>query len=448
MLLKEKLTWNFLVFLPVLFLPFFHLPFEVLDPLGMLKVKMLYVFPASVLILFSRGRFIFKNILTVPILVIFVLNLISFLTTTKGEHPFLSLTTLSGFIIAFYGIYKSTFRISEISTFFKMVIVSGVLLASYSLLLQLGVNLIGFSSWDIISGPFPNRNFFGGYMAFSFLFVLIYILKETRTGILLITCSVLIGDGLIFSETRGAWLAFLSGFVFFISLDIRFFFKNPESCKQIYKKKFPVFSLIIILILTSSWFINSIKLKPMDIRERMLIFNDAIKVFKKGDLSPLETTESLSVKMRYLYWRMAKDMILDAPLTGRGIGHFRVEYYPYLEKYLQMDQYKYVLRYPPIGVDNDFLEFWVEGGILNILAYISLIIYTYFRVYKLFISFSTSNTPEVPLDHMLIGTLLGGVTVIVSHGLFHYSLHDPTMGLFFWITTALIHLIIDRRLKT
>lgn len=444
MLLELKPPRAFFVFLPIWVLPFVHLPFEVLTPIEMLNIKMLYVLPAAILILFSTGRFISPGISALPVLAILLLNFVSLIATRGGEYPFHSFITLLGFNIAFYGIYKSSFTVSEIYLFLKTIITIAVILALYSLLLQLGINLLDFHSYDTKAGPFPNRNFLGGYMGFSLLFTSFFILKGSN-NIPLIISAVIIGDALILSETRGAWLSFLTGMLFIILLDIRFYYSKSEEWKQTYREKAPVFVLIVLLVFTSSWIINTVKLQPMDIKERLLVISDFKNIFLTGDFTPLETTESASVKMRYLYWRMAKEMIQERPISGRGIGHFREEYSPYLEKYLLMDQYKSAYKDAPIGVDNDFLEFWVEGGVFNLLAYIVLISFAYIRVYKLCNATNMSVSGKEHAHNFLAGALLGGLTVIVTHGLFHYSIHDPTMGMFFWVTTALISVITEDR---
>jgi len=435
---------SYLPFLFLLLLPIIHLPTGV-RTLEALNIKMYLVLPISIFIfLGTKGKLTINKWLFFPITTIIGLNIYSY-NPTQLSHSFWSFTTLCGFFLIFYGFYKSSFCIRDITIFMKASIGIAAVLSLYSILQQLGYDLLGLKTWDGISATFPNRNFLAGYLAF-FLLITLYILSKSNQNNLLLVCStILIGDGLILSQTRGAWVSLIAGIILIILIDMHFLYSSWNQCREAYYAKIPVFLLIVSLISFSTWGLNHFIREPISMKERVDFLRDVKNSIISLDLAPIEETKSFSIKMRYLYWKMAIDMIYENPGKGKGIGHFRSEYYPYLEKYLLQKKYMNADRRRPVGVDNDYLEFWIDGGIANVFSYLFLIIYTFFRGLQWLNYAQLQTKTKVKERAMILCQLLGGITIISFHGIFHYSLHDPTMGSIFWMSMAIFHANLEGR---
>lgn len=190
-----------------------------------------------------------------------------------------------------------------------------------------------------ISGTFVNRNHFAGYLSLIFPFVFLSFYRERRLPqrILWAFICLLLMMGIIFSLSRGAWIATAT-------------------------------SLTLMFLL--SWVFSKDRIKPFKI---ILLFLPIIGVviFRLG-LEPIlfriENTVGIAEQFegiggRLAIWKSAWQIFLDHPLTGIGLGNFDWLYPQY--------------RLPGVNgrpwfVHNDYLQILVEGGALLAVATLCL----------------------------------------------------------------------------
>ena len=213
------------------------------------------------------------------------------------------------------------------------------------------------------------------------------------TGVLSILC-------LILSQTRGAWLAFLSVFVIFILIN-----------KDYRKTAFKVFTVIMIGFMLVS-------MKFPSLTERF---------------ESISNVNSATIRERLLMWESATNIFKDYPIHGIGQRMFTKMYNT---QYILPDAKE---RPPADGKGHDhphnnFMKFLCEGGVLGAISF--LILHGYFcqRLYKLYRQEQSSMRFSAGLTALLIflGIHFEGLTetnIVLAPIMREY---------WFWIGTFLI----------
>ncbi|RKS94181.1 O-antigen ligase [Flavobacterium limicola] len=135
-------------------------------------------------------------------------------------------------------------------------------------------------------------------------------------------------------------------------------------------------------------------------------------------------TNEASVSARLTYWDNALNIINKFPVTGVGLGNWKIESIPY-EK-TTIDE-----AYVSSHAHNDFLEIAAETGIFNGLVYLSLFIIVFFINMKTILNKSDSNNKIIALLALLI------LTGYFIDAFFNFPLYRPTMQLGFVLVLAL-----------
>ena len=226
-----------------------------------------------------------------------------------------------------------------------------------------------------VTSSFSHYNDFGGYLVVvlslvsSLLLVKSYSSKLKISGLLVL--AILSTTAIIFTFSRGSWLA-MSISLIFIAI---FSEKN-------FKRLIPVFLVVIILFLFPAF------------QGRLLL------TFKAGGDSD-----------RFRYWLAAWKMIIEHPFLGMGVGTFMANF----SKYLPYCNVSYA--------HNCFLQIWAETGIFSLFTFIGFIVSFVYLGIKRFI---------VSRDFVLLGLLSGAVGFLV-HSFFDTNLYSLRLAILFWV---------------
>jgi len=135
-----------------------------------------------------------------------------------------------------------------------------------------------------------------------------------------------------------------------------------------------------------------------------------------------------TVAHRYLIWHATCVALGEGLLVGSGPGSFKQRLTRAQKALAARDEYEPWVVW--LGLDsvthahNDFLEFWVEGGILAVVGLASLI--------GVAMLMAVRELPQcLGLDPSLLG-VAGVVTAFSVHGLVSYPLHLALSGWVFW----------------
>jgi O-antigen ligase/tetratricopeptide (TPR) repeat protein len=160
----------------------------------------------------------------------------------------------------------------------------------------------------------------------------------------------------------------------------------------------------------------------------LIIANILFSNSNKGDLRASSTIERLeqisitdaSANIRLTFWKTALGFIKGNPVSGIGLGNWRIESIPF-------EAYKD--RVVSLNTHNDFLEIATETGILNGLIYLSIFI--------VLLVINVKRTLRIKSKENLI-VILPLLLLIVygTDALFNFPLYRPTMQLCFCFLMA------------
>ena len=264
----------------------------------------------------------------------------------------------------------------------SLVVQSGIAIYQYYLNHSVGLKIIGESILDPLKsgipvvivegvrklrahGSLPHANILGGILAIwsIVLFSWFYAIKRTWKHYLIWLISMGFGIALMFSFSRGAWLAFGLGILFMI---IMVWFKYPARFKKIILPSF----LVILIVLSFA-------------------FSQRQAILSRFNLE--QPIESLSIESRQQQFDSFKTVFVKYPILGVGAG----QYVPYLYKISQETEgwsYRSDFSgwlYSPTGqtgdyepIHNIFLLVLSELGIVGFLIFISLFIGVFIEIIK------------------------------------------------------------------
>jgi O-antigen ligase len=229
------------------------------------------------------------------------------------------------------------------------------------------------------TSSFNHYNDFGGYLVVVLSLVSALLLVNSYPKLKingLLSLTILSTMAIIFTFSRGSWLAMFISFVFMAIF----------SGKNI-KRLIPVFLVVVILFLF-----------PM-FHERLFL------TFKAGGDSD-----------RFRYWLAAWKMINEHPFFGMGVGTFMANF----SKYLPNCYVSYA--------HNCYLQIWAETGIFSLISFVAFIVSIFFLGIKKFLARK---------DFLLLG-LLSGILAFLAHSFFDTNLYSLRLVILFWIWVALI----------
>jgi O-antigen ligase len=227
-----------------------------------------------------------------------------------------------------------------------------------------------------LTGPFKHYNALGAYLATLLSFTVAFILQSSKASKKTMGLCLLLGASLLFSLSRGSWLACTSSLLFFAAVSR-------------YKKIFWVILMILGLVM----------LLPI-IRDRILFtFTSPYGSSERGDI-----------------WKLAMQMISENPFLGKGIGTFM----DYASAY---SAGKYI-RY----AHNSYLQIWAETGLFALMSFLIFV----FSLFREAIRIS-HKVPDPILTALLVG--LFGYLV---HAFLDSHFYSLQLAVLFWTIAAML----------
>lgn len=186
-----------------------------------------------------------------------------------------------------------------------------------------------------VTGSFGNPGQLGGYLAICFVVSVCLIRRHKRWHQILFSFStIIIGAGLLLSDSRASWLGALFGVGMLALKTILLWIKK-------YKVSSLEFAAIIVVI-------GSIFLYQ----------------YRPG-----------SADSRLLIWRVSANMVADKPIVGHGINSFGEKYMLYQADYFKTDTNRRFIMsadntaYPY----NEFIHITIEQGIIGLILLLLMI---------------------------------------------------------------------------
>ncbi len=239
-----------------------------------------------------------------------------------------------------------------------------------------------------ITSSFNHYNDFAGYLVIVLLLTVALLLENNHlslkaVGLLIMSMASVLA--VIFTFSRGSWLALICAFIFLA------FISRKRLIWLV-----PVFILVFFIFLFYY---------PLHQR---LLFSFS---------SSLDND-------RFRYWTTAFHMIKDHPFFGVGLGTFMGNF----------SKYSAVLLSPAYA-HNCYLQIWAEAGIFSLVSFIFFILSIVYLGIKKFI---------ISKDFLLFGLLTGAVGFLI-HSFFDTNLYSLRLAILFWVWVGLISALISRK---
>ncbi len=275
--------------------------------------------------------------------------------------PLLKFMVFAGFLVALHGVYEY--------------VIAAPIPASW---LNLGEH-----ERTRVYSLFGSPNIMGSYMAFIAPTAFGFALYEKHRGKrwFYILAAVFAVMALVFSFTRGAWLAFFVGLIIFTWL----------ADKRL--------TLAAVIVAVAAFFVPPI-------HARLDQF-----------LSPVYWAKTVN-SGRIARWINAYDQMRNNPWFGAGLGRYGGAV---ASRFFGV-----------IYVDNYYAKTLAETGLLGLFSYLALLVVYLREVYKV-----VKTHFKTPLGYVFIG-IFSSLIVMVTHNFVEEIFEVPTMNYLFWFAGSMI----------
>lgn len=188
-----------------------------------------------------------------------------------------------------------------------------------------------------------NPNFYGDFVVFaSCLIGADYFIHRKKRNLVLLAMGLIT---LIFSETKGAWLAYAGTLVVAAFIFTNFFFKGN-------KKRIRLINLSALAVLAGAMIFSAVY---------------ASKRFQ-------------SVSFRTHTWAATWEMMKDSPVLGTGPGSFKIMYPKY--RHPQIFYIENAHNNETQHAENEYLEQGISGGFVGLLLFLGMFGFLFFHAYR------------------------------------------------------------------
>ncbi|MBC8420953.1 MAG: O-antigen ligase family protein [Desulfobacterales bacterium] len=341
--------------------------------------------------------------LDMPIICLLAVCLLSSIFSLYKAASLWAFILLVNYVLIYYLVIQAIRTRAQFMHLVHLIIGIAAFLAIFGLAKSSGTN--PFPWWDYpelhedafrVAATFGNANNFAGYMEMVILLTLGLLLTGLKVPrIIMMLCLIfLFIAALIFSFSRGGWIAALFGFAFLVTALI--------ANRRFNRKK------LVAGITFGFVAISLFVLANTGVADRVVTLK------QKQDIT--------NFIGRATAWAGIVDMIRDYPVLGIGPGTFAVVFTQYQPPGLSARHFR---------AHNDYLQVISEGGLLLIPIIIWMIIALYRK------GFRKLRNPSRLVRGITVGAL-SGITAILIHSLGDFNLQIPADALLFTVLVALI----------
>jgi O-antigen ligase len=250
------------------------------------------------------------------------------------------------------------------------------------------------------------------YMTFAGILMMVGLLALARflyghpKGIWLLPCLGVILACLLFTLTRQAWLGFIIGTTFLISI----------------KKGKPFLILIISIFVMVFVFKDPIRSKIMDVglqSEAPFILNLIFRI-----QSTLEGGPSDTFRERVALWKGGWEIFKDHPLTGCGFRCVDKLYSQYPDPTGLIERLR--------GMHNNFIQLAVDTGVLGLFTWCGIWFYFFSMLYKRLAALDGDSNEK----GIILGSAAGSIAFLTG-GFFETNLYDSEVAMTLYFLMAL-----------
>ena len=265
-------------------------------------------------------------------------------------------------------------------------------------------------------GLMANRNLFASAETFTLPFIfLVYFLGSKIWKIGATAAALFVGIAIIVAQTRSAWLATMVMATALILLSFIFI-------KEI---KWTVFKVLATFILALVAFTALLTLLNTETAMGLELKDRALSMVNNGADTSLA---SQSANDRILIWKKTAAVIQGHPITGTGLGNWKLNVLAYGSAGLAWSRGYYV----PDRVHNVLIQTTAETGIPGFLLLLSFWIITAIIAYK-------NLSEQLPLQQKIAtAIMLAGLCAVASDSMFSFPFERIEHCLYITLMGAII----------
>ena len=268
------------------------------------------------------------------------------------------------------------------------------------------------------------------------------ILQATLFFIFLVLCLYL-----VLTSARGAWVGLIAA----ISIGFLFAISSSIYCRKIRPLKnnkvlhlqlklwlfFAIIPFFVLLIYTSPiW-------TELDTPSIDIVTSEKSSRYIK-EFENIELAESAG---RVEIWQDSLAMVREHPWFGIGSGHYKLTFPRFVEVYKPFIKLPYGnplagYLHTPFRTHNDYLQIWIELGIIGLIALVTLFSLVSWQAWKGFLWMQ--QTDQIRRFFLLLGTFGGFVAWTVSM-LFEFPFRMPSTLFIGWLFAAAIFILTHRK---
>ena len=246
-----------------------------------------------------------------------------------------------------------------------LIVIAGLIVSIIGLLQLFGLNILNLIPSTRPGSTLGIRNFASEYLigVIPFAFISLIICKSKRAKIIFLFVIICVLSYLFLLRSRAAYVTLLISLIFFVTLLIIFYKKN--NLKINLKKDLSLITLALIISLLIGFF------QPTNIDKERENFRTTITSVFDTDYAPNIA--------RIKYYETSFEMFKENPMLGIGTGAWFGLYPKYNgEDYTDED----IFFTANLNPHNDFLEILTENGIIGLLIFLTLIIFSFIKLIK------------------------------------------------------------------
>ncbi len=346
-----------------------------------------------------------------PVLGFVIASLFSLLSATNGRVVVQSLVLVVFFFQLFLIIANVVREKKDVNLILFSLLASGFLAALYGMLQYLGVmrgTVIGGSGLGNIISTMGNRNYLGGFLAYI-LFPAVVLIVRLRSRSLRALAILLIAFSFgmtMMVHQMGVVVALI---VAAVALIIGLLIFRPV--EPIRKNRGWLIALGLALVIT---FLIEAPAGPL---------NSVVGLSADSWIGRIWAASS--GKTRSWDWWVGWEMFKDHPLTGVGLGNYKLNFIPYKAKFLATPRGEGYNFYIPRAAQahNEYVQIIAELGILGLIALLSLIVILPLSVWRRL----RRNADEGDRFDLIL--LACGMVAFLVHALVSFPAHLPASSL-------------------
>jgi len=382
---------------------------------AILKLFTIILFAAYLAKMVNTGKYsLQKTKLDLPIILFTLLLILSLLISETKIVSLQDFIIFFSYILIFFLITNNLNRKIDFNSFIHLFFIISLLVSIYTIIQYYGFDPY-LSDLHSLTSTIGQKNWISNYLAMIFPVVFSYFLLEQtkKNRIIYFFLLFILYTTLMICQSRGIWISISLTLILAIYIIIKFkfyeIFKRNKKC---------LFCLLVTFLAITIIYSTD---NPLN-KSTITVPQRALSTFDEQDPS---------INTRLLIWKTTLEMIKDRPIFGSGIGTFKMNYLIYQAEFLKNNPYYIKYSVKAREVHNEYLQMWVEIGIIGLGIFIGIILMFYSSI----INYLKKNNNDK--EKIIVFGLVLGITCFLIHCLFTFPLHVPALGVTFFALLGL-----------